>query len=99
MNGDMYLTYLKLFPTKRPTLVLWSHWLLWIIALGVNLYSVTGNEPSLFGWVISFLIIVWCIFGVLHWGKLLWSKRAIERELKYGKIRIVAIGGLEKEKI
>jgi len=82
MDGTMYLCYLKLFPTKRPNLVLWGNLCMWIAALGVNLWAVGRNYDSpQWAWVISFLIIVWCIFGIGHWSKLLWSKYVLEKEL------------------
>ena len=81
MNGDTYLSYLKLFPTKRPGLVLWSHLTLWIAALGINLYAIS-NVNNLFGWIVSFLVVVWCIAGVWHWAKMLWSKHQIDKLLK-----------------
>jgi hypothetical protein len=82
MNGEMYLRYLKLFPTKRPGLVFWGNLCVWIAALGVNLYAVSANEPSLLGWIVSFFVIVWCIAGIGHWSKLLWSKHQIDKLLK-----------------
>lgn len=83
MNGDTYLIYLKLFPTKRPGLVLWSHLIMWLAAFGVNLY-VLGRDYNvpLWHWTICLIAVIWSIAGIWHWTKMLWSKRQIDKLLK-----------------
>jgi hypothetical protein len=83
MNGETYLRYLKLFPTKHPSFVLWGHLIMWVAALVVNLYVVGRDyDAHLFNWALACICSIWSIAGIGFWVKMIWSKWQIDKLLK-----------------
>lgn len=81
MNGNLYLSYQRMYKPKYPTLEFWGNILFWIILLSALIFNFWASPVSWL-WVLYGIGILWSLLGIGFWGAVLLSKYAVEKELK-----------------
>ena len=81
MNGNLYLTYSKMYKPKNPALEFTGNILFWMVILSALIFQVAVSPVS---WLLILYVIgiVWSLLGIGFWSVLLLSKRIVDKELR-----------------
>lgn len=80
MTSDLYKDFLARNPKGRfMNLRLWYLLCVWLLCFGLNAFSVIAATLPLEWWIIAWLAVIWSTFAVIHWVKVILSKRTFEK--------------------